>query len=206
VVRRAEGNTPWDRGVAPSLTPAEFEGHVLAWLKEWVERDRLRCTLEPQGVARGEGGDYRIDVLATLTLFDGARVVVLAECKHQRRRVERKQVAELEAKRQAVGAHKCMLFTTARFQAGALALATARGIFTATMRDGRCQIETRSHPSATPAGLPEWPPWIPFEPVIAQSVRITADRRLLVDVVKPGRVYALRDWFSRAPSEPRAVE
>jgi hypothetical protein len=44
-------------------------------------------------LARGRGSE-----LARLTLFSGAEIVVLVECKHQRRAVERDEVHILESK------------------------------------------------------------------------------------------------------------
>ncbi len=188
---RTDGETPWDRGAAPDLTPEKFEKHVVGWLQEWAKLEGLSCEITHQGVLHGEGGDYHIDVLVELTLLGGAQCTILAECKHQRRRVERKEILALEAKLRDVGAHKGMLFTTARFQKGALEYASARGIAALAMRDGRIQYETRSLDAP-----PDPPPWLHFEPVVGVCMSIPAEGRVVVAIVDRGRVDALSDWFA----------
>ena len=51
--------------------------------------------LTDQGVVTGDGGDYKIDVLGRLIVFGDAEIVVLAECKHQKRAVERDEILVL---------------------------------------------------------------------------------------------------------------
>ncbi len=147
-------NLPWNPAVPVTLTPTEFELQV----RDWLSRGGFRLEdfqATHQGSVTGLGGDYSIDVLARLVLFSGAQIVVLAECKHRERPVERDEVLILEAKLRDVGAHKGMLFSTSGFQRGAIQLAGARGIATVTVLDGRWLYETKSLGPPPPP-----PPWI----------------------------------------------
>lgn len=147
-------NSPWNPAIPIELSPAEFELQV----REWLCRGADRLTgfhATHQGCVTGQGGEYSVDIHAELTLFSGAQIIVLVECKNQRRPVERDEVLILEGKLRAVRGHKGMLFSTSGFQKGAILLAGARGIATVTVLDGRWLYETRS---AGPPPPP--PPWI----------------------------------------------
>lgn len=129
-------NSPWNPAVPVALSPTDFELQVRDWLSRGASGlDSFQAA--HQGSVSGQGGEYSIDVLAELTLFSGAKIVVLAECKHQRRPVQREEVLILEGKLRDVGGHKGMLFSTSGFQEGAIRLAGARGIATVTVLDGR---------------------------------------------------------------------
>lgn len=127
---------------------------VLDWLTRTASNIE-NCELTHQGDVNGQGGGYAIDILVRMTLFEGATVSILVECKHQARPVERDEILILEGKLRDVGAHKGMLFSTAGFQEGAIKLAAARGIATLTVIDGQWLYETRSTASVSVA-----PPWV----------------------------------------------
>src|ERR1700704_4856014 len=101
--------SPWNPSVPAKLTPAEFEETIRAWLQKWAHSSGQKIEAEHLGPIMGGGGEYKIDVLVKIEIFGGATVVVLVECKHQRRPVEREDVMVLEAKLRDVGAHKGML-------------------------------------------------------------------------------------------------
>jgi restriction system protein len=145
---------PHGRFGTVTLTPVEFE-HLVA------------STLRKQGVGlkdfsvkhldtlTGTDGAYKIDVSARFEAF-GANFLVLIECKHERRRVEREVVQVLVDKVRSIGAHKGMIFSTAGFQRGALEYARAHGVALVRVADGRTSFETRSaNPMRSPA------PWLP---------------------------------------------
>jgi len=64
-----------------------------------------------------------IDVTARFSAL-GASFLVLPECKHERRKVERQAVQVLHAKMVSKGAQKGMLFSVAGFQTGSIEYAT----------------------------------------------------------------------------------
>jgi len=76
----------------------------------------------------GADGEYEIDVVARFTILEGAEVIVLVECKHHKNSFKRELVQALHSKLVSVGAHKAMMFTTAKYQRGAIEFAKAHGI------------------------------------------------------------------------------
>jgi restriction system protein len=141
------------------MTPTEFETVVLGWLDRAAAAEGQAINAQHLGVAEGPGGEYKIDVLVTFSAFLGARFIVLAECKHQGRPVEREDVMILDAKVRDVGAHKGMLFSTSGFQSGALKYAKAHGLATVAVVKGAWLYMTRAEGSLTP----EPPPWAHFD-------------------------------------------
>ena len=136
------------------LTPAEFEEEVRRILEEeeLALTDFRTCHLEK---IRGPDGGYVFDVTARFEAL-GASFLVLVECKRQRKPVEREAVQLLHDKLRAVGAHKGMVFSTARFQSGAIEYAQAHGIALVLVKDGRLCYQTKAR-----GGAVEYPPWIP---------------------------------------------
>lgn len=105
-------------------------------------------------------GKYVLDVVARFEAL-GAEFVVLVECKHQGRKVERQEVQVLHTKVQSLGAHKGMLFSTAGFQSGAIEYAGAHGIALVRLADGESVWMTRSAgPKPPPPPLARLPPYI----------------------------------------------
>jgi len=111
----------------------------------------------------GTDGDYVIDVVATFSAL-GAEFVVLIECKHHARKVERQDVQVLHTKLQSLGAQKGMLFSISGFQSGALEFAAAHGIALVTVATGISNWHTRSTgptPSPTPwLSVPKYIGWL----------------------------------------------
>jgi restriction system protein len=101
----------------------------------------------------GSDGQYEIDVTARFEAL-GASFLVLVECKHHKRKVERQDVQALYAKVQSTGAQKGMLFSSAGFQSGAIEYADIHGIALIQLADGNTSWFTRS---ATPLNTrPDW--------------------------------------------------
>jgi restriction system protein len=183
--------SPWNPATPVAITPTEFELHVRDWLARGVSAAESFEIIH-QGTMAGQGGAYSIDVLATVTLFQGARVIVLAECKHQQRPVERDEILVLEGKLRDVGAHKGMLFSTAGFQRGAIALADARGIATVAVIDGRFLYETKS------IGPPPSPPeWVRL-PRFAGQRLTPSDGGVLCHLIDHEQVDAIREFLEGA--------
>ena len=172
-------------------TPTEFEKLVLAWLRRCGPAENQQIVAEHLGVMQGAGGGYKIDVVVKLTVFGGAVVAVLVECKHQARPVEREDVMVLEAKLRDVGAHKGMLFSTSGFQKGALQFAAARGIATVAVVNGERVYETRGAGS----GPPEPPPWVQCDPYVGIRMSST-DKGISCHTIELARVDALKEWFA----------
>ena len=102
----------------------------------------------------GADGEYVIDVVATFSAL-GAKFLVLVECKHHVRKVDRHNVQVLHSKLQSVGAHKGMLFSVSGFQSGAVEFAAAHGIALVGVATGISNWHTRSEGPPNPP-----PPWV----------------------------------------------
>jgi restriction system protein len=145
--------SPWNPEIAAAVTPVEYEEQVVEWLRR-SGPDLVSFDVTHLRHMEGAGGDYEIDAVAEMSLFGGARIVILVECKRHNRPVERDAVAALWAKLQDIGAHKAVMFATCGFQSGALTFAMAHGIATVAFVEGRFTYETRSLDQVV-----EPPPW-----------------------------------------------
>src|SRR6266436_8623271 len=141
-MRNRNPESPWNPSTPPSLTPTQYESEVVTWLRA-AAQSLDRFSIRHLQHLSGPGGDFEFDAVAEFTVFGGARVVVLVECKRWSRPVEREEILALSAKLQDVGAHKAMVFATCGFQSGAVEFAQSRGIATITFADGAFQYETR---------------------------------------------------------------
>lgn len=147
-------DSPWNPATPVKISPTEFEEQVLAWLQRSIGDESPPAKTTHQAIVTGPGGAYAVDILVELSILGGARLLVLVECKHHRRPVERDDVLALEAKIRDVGAHKGMLFSTSGFQSGAIKYSAERGIATVTVVSGQWLFETRGAERPPPP-----PPW-----------------------------------------------
>jgi restriction system protein len=183
--------SPWNPRLPAEISPTDFEKLVLGWLQGATGGGLERVEATHGALVTGDGGSYAIDVLVTLSVLGGAEVVVLVECKHKGRPVERDAVLVLESKLRDVGAHKGMLFSTSGFQSGAVEYATARGIATVTVVEGKWLFETRD------AGLgpAEPPPWAHDDKYA--GIRLTAhDKSMSSHAIDSDGVDAIVEWLA----------
>lgn len=132
------------------LSPRDYEKAVKAYLDAMGEQ-LLEYRSEHREKPDGPGGEYEIDVTVRFTAL-GVDFLVLVECKHYRRKVEREVFQVLHDKIRLLGAHKGMVFTTSGFQSGALEYAEVHGVAAIWMKDGRTEVIRKAD------GLPELPP------------------------------------------------
>ena len=189
-------DSPWNPRVPVDISPGDFEKLVLEWLRRSAEHQRQTITTEHLGVAYGDGGQYRIDVLVTFSALGGASFVVLVECKHQARPVEREDVMVLESKLRDVSAQKGILFSTSGFQSGALEFAASKHIATVTVVQGEWLYETR----AAGGRPPKPPPWVHVDP--HAGIRMTKTQGgLTCHTIECSRVDAIVEWLGDRRSE-----
>ena len=119
------------------VSPEGFERLVHSWLATHGPGSLEDFKVRHLSKVPGAGGEYEIDVAVEFTIFGGARILTLVECKHQKQPVKRDQVLVLEAKLRDTGAHKGVVFSTSGFQRGAVEYARRRGIATVTVRNGQ---------------------------------------------------------------------
>ncbi len=120
-------DSPWNPRVPVDISPGDFEKLVLEWLRRSAEHQQQTITTEHLGVAYGDGGHYKIDVLVTFSALGGALFVVLVE----------------------------ILFSTSGFQSGALEFAASKHIATVAVVQGEWLYETRAV-GGKPAKPPPW--------------------------------------------------
>ena len=141
-----------------TLTPAAFEEHVRRWL-EGAGASLDDFSVQRLETLEGSGGEYEMDVVARMTVFGGAEIIILIECKHHRNPIKREVLNALESKLRDIKAHKAMVFSTVRFQSGALDFARAHRIATLLVSDEGATYETRSRdsrPTPTPNRAVAW--------------------------------------------------
>lgn len=124
-----------------NLTAGQFETQVEGILRRSgvgltdFNVQRLEKILASDGV-------YEIDVTARFKALGD--VLVLIECKHHRNPIKREVVQVLYDKLRAVGAQKGMIFSTVKFQRGAIQFAQAHGIALVMVADGNTMYITRA--------------------------------------------------------------
>jgi len=117
-----------------NISPGRFEAEVEKLLR------RAGLGLPEFVVQRLEkieasDGVYEIDVTARFEVL-GASFLVLIECKHHKNPIKREVVQVLHDRLRAVGAQKGMIFSTARFQRGAIDFARVHNIALIQIIDG----------------------------------------------------------------------
>ncbi|MDO9191736.1 MAG: restriction endonuclease [Undibacterium sp.] len=132
-----------------TLSPREYEIAVKSIL-ERVGVSLSEFSTRHLEKISGFDGSYIIDVTARFNAI-GADFLVLVECKHERRKVERQDVQVLHDKVHSTGAQKGMLFSVAGFQEGAIKYADVHGIALVQLADAGTSWFTRS---IVPPSLP----------------------------------------------------
>lgn len=188
-MEKGNPKSPWNPAQAADVTPEEYEKQVVSWLKE-SSNALDRFDIQHLTRLEGSGGDYEFDAVVEFTLFQGAKVTVLVECKRYSRPVEREKVMALWAKLQDVGAHKAMMFATCGYQSGALTYARSRGIATIIFVNGTFLYETLA---ATPISEP--PPWLDL-PKFAGILTYEDDGTIHCSQISSDRIEPLSQWLN----------
>lgn len=143
------------------VTPREYELAVKNIL-DGAAIDLAEFHSEHLEKVEGVDGSYVIDVTVRFNAL-GANFLVLIECKHERRKVERQDVQVLYDKIRSAGAQKGMLFSVAGFQAGAIEYADIHGIALVQLASGSSTWFTKSlGPTSPPPSwinIPEYVGW-----------------------------------------------
>lgn len=180
--------SPWNPNKSCNVTPKEFEEQVMLWLK-LLPNNLNSFSVGHLKHLSGSGGDYEFDGVAEFVIFNGAKVIVLIECKRYSRPIEREKILSLYAKLQDVGAHKAIIFSTSGFQSGALSYAKDRGIACLTFIDGDFLYETRDV-----NGSHKPPPWANI-PRYAAILMEKENNSIHCSTIDNDRIDSLRDWL-----------
>lgn len=174
------------------ISPTQFETQVKTWLQK--ASDGLRhFRVTHRKTIEGSGGQYEIDVVAEFEALGGASIIVLVECKYYRSSnpIKRDTVMTLHAKLQDVAAHKGILFSTSRFQRGALQYAKAHGIGLVRVRDGGSfGYETKELGASR-----HRPPWVPRHKYVGWLLTLTDEGNKSRHLVADDYHDALRGWL-----------
>ena len=109
------------------ITPEEFEKKAISWLDR-TSLGKIKQTIFHRKRVKGASGEYEIDILVELQLYEGIRIRILIECKRYRNPIKREIVMALESKLRDIGAHKGIVVSTSDFQSGAVKFAKTHGI------------------------------------------------------------------------------
>jgi restriction system protein len=192
-VRRRNPDSLWNPAVPVEVTPKDYELQVLEWLRQ-VKGTLIDFQIGHLEKLAGSSGEYEFDIVAKFSIFEGAEIVVLAECKRYRRPVERDDVLALHSKLRDVGAQKAMMFSTGGFQSGAIKYASAHGIATLNFIDGGITYETRNYgPPVTP------PPWVDLPRFAAHRLSAEEEKKIRVHLLKSSDVEAINEWLAEGP-------
>lgn len=144
-----------------TLTSKQFEVQIEKLLKEWGG-DLLQLEVRRLEKIQGVDGEYEIDVTVRFEVLNGAKFLILAECKHYKTSsIEREKVQILKDKIQSIGAHKGMIFSTAAFQNGAIKYAEKHGIALIRITDGSAAWYAKSEAAqSTPDFIPTYVGWL----------------------------------------------
>lgn len=146
---------------SPNLSPREYELAVKGIL-DGSGLKLVEFRSEHLEKVAGVDGSYVIDVTVRFSAL-GATFLVLVECKHERRKVERQDVQILHDKVRSTGAQKGMLFSVSGFQDGAIEYADVHRIALVQLASGATSWFTKSAgPPARPppwANIPEYIGW-----------------------------------------------
>ena len=152
--------SPWNPAYPPQISPEEYEKQVVAWLKA-AGRKLEKFELQHRRYLSGSGGDYELDAVSEFTIFNGARIIVLVECKRYSQPVKRYHIMTLWSKLQDVKAQKAMMFATCGFQSGALEYARKYGIATVAFVEGKFLYKTRAaNPTPEPLAWAKVPKFV----------------------------------------------
>lgn len=172
-----------------SLTPAEFEQYA----KDFLERLARSSggSLQDFKTEHLEGlsahdGDYKIDVTARFTALN-LDFLLLGECKHLKRPVERDEVMVLWAKKQSIEAHKCVMFSVSGYQKGAIEYALAHKIALIDFRDGQESYITRS---VTPIYRPDLPK------ISIWRIGFSEEKNISYSSLNDGRMEPVQDFLT----------
>lgn len=150
--------SPWNPADPLDISPEDYEREVFRWLSKVSAEEGLDICLEHRKVVGGQSGDYQIDVTGEFTVFNGAVIKVLVECKRHGRPIECDDVLAFAKKIENTESHKGMMFSTSGFQRGAIAAARSEGIALVTFVDGKFTYETRHQgPTQDPPGWVDLP-------------------------------------------------
>ena len=134
-----EYDTNLYRKLYAQMTPVDFEICCVEAIKAYAQKENVTdFTVLHNQKLKTVDGTYQIDILCQFTMI-GMSFKVLVECKRYKHTVERKVVAEMDAKLRSLGAQKGLIIATSGFQSGAVHYAEEHNIAPAQIVDAQIQ-------------------------------------------------------------------
>jgi restriction system protein len=187
---------PWLRGREYlEITPTQFETCVLGWLRNCDDTLKEFKVVHSDTV-QGDSGDYEIDIHVEFSVFGGAKLTVLVECKRYRNPVKRDIVLILDSKLRDTSAHKGMIFATSGFQSGAIEYGTKRGIALINVADGSLNYLARSEGAGNIAP----PPWVDVPNYVGWFQTSDDGKSISNSMISDKRFDPLLEWLSNDAS------
>jgi restriction system protein len=171
-----------------ALDPKRFEQEVEKLIQR-LGANLQEFRTERLEVLQGTDGEYEIDVTARFEASGGANFLVVVECKHHKNAIKREVVQVLYDRVRAVGAHKGMIFSTVRFQKGAIEYAQKHGIALVLVADGRT-----SYVTASDGPPPPLPPWVP--PYVGWMVSLSEGGNVTDQLICDETSELLSEWLN----------
>jgi len=168
------------------ISPDEFESHVRDWIAS-AHDGPIDFTVTKKQMVAGDGGEYEIDVLARFSIFGGAEVTVLIECKKYKNPVKRDLVMVLESKLRDTKAQKAMLFSTSGFQSGAIQFAQKHNIALLKVSDESTSYLTKAQSFVVPQQTGSYVGWLIHE---------TENESIGMRLVSKEEPHALNAWLA----------
>lgn len=137
-----------------NMSDTEFEKYIAGVVELISNKEGIKCEIIHNYIAKVDDGNYQIDVMVKNS-FLGGENKTLIECKKYKYPVPREKVEILHSRVKSIGAHKGMLFSTSRFQEGAITFAKKHGIALVQVVDGKLQYEVRAF-GAMDIEIPSW--------------------------------------------------
>jgi restriction system protein len=157
--------------IITEISPRKFEILVKAFISE-LGHNLKKFQAYHDVKVKAHDGTYQIDVKATFEAL-GSDFIVLIECKHHKSSVKREVVEILYNRLQSSGSQKGMIFSTSKFQSGALKFAEAHGIALVRLIEGKFTYSTKS----VDGPKHEPPPWANIPEYVGEFNYIENGRR-----------------------------
>lgn len=123
------------------FSPEDFEKHVQDMITmSGIDLEEFHTSRREK--LEGRDGEYEIDVVARFTALKTS-FLVLIECKHHKSPIKREVVQVLRDRMQSIGAQKGMIFSSVKFQKGAIEYAKAHGIALVKVTDAEPEYYNR---------------------------------------------------------------
>lgn len=174
------------------ITPEKYEEQVKNWINN-LQGSLKSFKFKQRSISQGASGEYEIDIKAQFEIFNGAKILILIECKRHKNPIKRDVVMTLESKLRDINAHKAMIFSTSGFQTGASEFADKKNIATIIFQEGKSSYQTRS----LNTNNNEPPPWANIPKYAGWFVGKNEKGNQTFSLLDNTRIDPLENWIQK---------